>query len=178
MTKRHFELNDQEIEQFRQAEQQTRDVHELKRLQSVRLYGTGMSIEQIKDIHHCGESSIREWVQKYQQTGWSGLRSNWSTQNASKLTDEQRADLRTRLHEYRPDQLLPADVRLSEGRFWVVSDLMMVVEHWYGVTYHDASSFRNLFKRGGFSYHRAEQGYKSRPSEAEVADFEAELEKK
>jgi transposase len=178
MAKRHFQLNDQEIEQFRQAEQRTRDVHELKRLQSVRLYGTGMSIEQIKDIHNCGESSIREWVQKYQQTGPPGLRSNWSTQNASKLTSEQRADLRTRLHEYRPDQLLPADVRLSEGRLWTVSDLMIGVEHWYGVTYHDAGSYRNLFKRCGFSYHRAEQVYKSRPSEAEVADFEAELEKK
>ena len=178
MAKRHFQLNDQEIEQFRQAEQQTRDVHELKRLQAVRLYGTGMSIRQIMDIHNCGASSIREWVQKYQQGGLSALRSHWSTQNASKLTSEQQADLRTRLKAYRPDQLLPAAVRLSAGRFWTVSDLMIVVEAWYSVTYQDAGSYRNLFKRCGFSYHRAEQVYKSRPSEAEVAAFEAELEKK
>ena len=178
MAKRHFQLNEQEIEQFRQAEQRTRDVYELKRLQAVRLYGTGMAIKQIMDIHNCGASSIREWVQKYQQSDLSALRSNWSTQNASKLTRDQQADLHTRLHAYRPDQLLPADVRVSEGRFWTVSDLMIVVEQWYDVTYQDAGSYRNLFKRCGFSYHRAEQVYKSRPSEAEVAEFEAELEKK
>jgi len=178
MAKRHFQLNEQAIEQFRQAEQQTRDVHELKRLQAVRLYGTGMTIKQIMDIHNCGASSIREWVQKYQQGGLSVLRSNWSSQNASKLTREQQADLRTRLHAYGPDQLLSAEVRVSEGRFWTVSDLMVVVEQWYDVTYQDAGSYRNLFKRCGFSYQRAEQVYKSRPSEAEVAEFEAELEKK
>jgi transposase len=178
MAKRHFQLNEQEIEHFRQAEQQTRDVHELKRLQAVRLYGTGMTIKQIMDIHNCGASSIREWVQKYQQGGLCALRSNWSSQNASKLTREQQAGLRTRLYAYRPDQLLAAEVRVSEGRFWTVSDLMIVVEQWYDVTYQDTGSYRNLFKRCGFSYHRAEQVYKSRPSEAEVAEFEADLEKK
>jgi transposase len=178
MAKRQFQLNEQEIEQFRQAEQRTREVHELKRLQSVRLYGTGMSIGQIMDIHNCGESSIREWVQKYQQSGLPALRSNWSTQNASKLTGEQQAELRSRVREYRPDQLLPADIRLSEGQFWTVSDLMIVVEQWYGVTYQDVGSYRNLFQRCGFSYHRAERVYKSRPSEADLAEFEAELEKK
>ncbi len=178
MAKRQFQLNDKEVEQLRQAEQQTRDVHELKRLQAVRLYGTGMSIGQIMDIHNCGESSVREWVQKYQQTGLSALRSNWSTQNASKLTSEQQADLRSRLYEYRPEQLLSADVRRSEGQSWTISDLMIVVEQWYSVTYQDAGSYRNLFKRCGFSYHRAERVYKSRPSEADLAEFEAELEKK
>lgn len=178
MAKRHFQLTQQEIEQFRRAEQQTRDVHELKRLQAVRLYGTGMAIAHIKDIHNCGESSIREWVHKYQQQGLAGLRSQWSTQNASKLTSEQLADLRTRLHQYRPDQVLPAEVRHSSGPFWTVSDLKLVVERWYGVVYQDAGSYRNLFKRCGFSYRRAEQVYKSRPSQAALADFEAELEKK
>ncbi len=178
MTKRQFQLTEQEIERFRQAEQRTRDVHELKRLQAVRLYGSGMAIGQIMDIHNCGESSAREWVQKYQQGGLPAMRSNWSTQKASKLTGEQQADLRARLHEYRPDQLLPADARLSTGRFWTVSDLMVVVEQWYGVTYQDTGSYRNLFKRCGFSYHRAERVYKSRPSEADLVEFAAGLEKK
>jgi hypothetical protein len=39
MAKRQFQLNDKEIEQFRQGERQTRDVHDLKRRQAVRLYG-------------------------------------------------------------------------------------------------------------------------------------------
>ena len=95
-----------------------------------------------------------------------------------KLTGDQQADLHTRLHEYRPDQVLPEEVRLSAGQFRTVSDLMVVVEQWCGVTYQDTGSYRSLFKRCGFSYHRAERVYKSRPSEADLAEFEAELEKK
>jgi transposase len=178
MAKRHFQLTEQEIKQLRQAEQQTGAVHELKRLQAVRLYGTGIAMGQIMDIYSCGESSVREWVRKFQQGGLSALRSNWSTQNASKLTGDQQANLQTRLHEYRPDQVLPAAVRLSAGQFWTVSDLMVVVEQWYGVTYQDTGSYRNLFKRCGFSYHRAERVYKSRPSEADLVEFAAGLEKK
>jgi len=178
MAKRNFQLSEHAIKELRQAEQQTRNVYELKRLQAVRLYGSGMPIGQIMDIHTCGESSVREWVQKYQQSGLAALYSHRSNQNASKLTREQQADLRTRLHSYRPDQVLPAEVRQSTGRFWTVSDLKLAVEQWYGVTYQDAGSYRNLFKRCGFSYQRAERVFKSRPSAADVAAFEADLEKK
>jgi len=178
MAKRQFELNEHEVKQFRQRETQTRDARELKRMQAVRLYGTGMSMAQLRDIQNCGESSIREWVHKYQQAGVNGLRSNWTEQNANKLTAQQRADLRERLQQYRPDQLLPPTLRQSEGPFWTVNDLQIAVEHWYGVVYQDVGSYRNLFHRCGFSYQRAERVYKSRPPEAEIAEFQAELEKK
>jgi hypothetical protein len=39
MAKRQFQLTEQELARIGQAEQQTRDVYELKRLQAVRLYG-------------------------------------------------------------------------------------------------------------------------------------------
>jgi transposase len=95
-----------------------------------------MSIRRIMGIHHCGESSIREWAQKYQRTGLSALRSNWSTKQP---------DLRTRPHRYRPDQLLSAKIRLSAGQLWTVGDLMIGVEQWCGVIYQDAGSYRHLF---------------------------------
>lgn len=178
MGKRQFKLTEKETEPFRQAEQQTQDVRELKRLQAVRLYGTGLAIEAIMNIHNCGESSLREWVQKYQRAGLEALRSHWSVQNASKLTRAQRAELKERLHEYGPDQILPPEVRISTGKFWTVSDLQSAVEQWYEVVYKDEGSYRNLFHSCGFSYQRPERVYKSRPSEREIAEFEAELEKK
>jgi transposase len=178
MAHRQFQLNKTEIGQFRQMEQTTRDVRELKRMQGVRLYGTGVAMVQIMDTLGCGESSVREWVSKYQRGGLAALRSKWSVQNASKLTEAQRADLTDRLHQYRPDQILPSEVCISTGNFWTVSDLRIAVEQWYGVTYKDAGSYRNLLHRSGFSYQRAERIYKSRPSEVEIAEFEAELEKK
>jgi putative transposase len=178
MAKRQFQLSEIEMAEIRRNEQRTTDVHELKRLQGVRLYGTGLPMAQVMDITGSGESTIREWVQKYQQNGVDGLRSQWSGQNASKLSQEQRTEIGERLRVYRPDEVLPPEVRISQGQFWTVSDLQIVVEQWYGVTYKDQGSYRHLFHRCGFSYQRAEKVYKSRPSAADIAQFEAELEKK
>jgi transposase len=71
MAKRQFELSEDEIKGLRQAEQSTRDVHELKRLQGVRLYGSGQPMGVIQAMLNCGESSVREWVQRYQTGGWT-----------------------------------------------------------------------------------------------------------
>jgi transposase len=178
MANRQFQLSENEITQLQQRETQTRDVREMKRLQGVRLYGTGLPITQVMAVTGNGESTIREWVQKYQTGGVAALGWQGNGQNASKLTVGQRTDLVERLHHYRPDEVLSPAVRLSQGRFWTVSDLQLVVEQWYGVVYQDAGSYRHLLHRCGFSYQRAERVYKSRPSAADLADFEAKLEKK
>jgi transposase len=180
MGRRQFQLNQSEINQLRQQEQQTHRIAELKRLQAVRLYGSGMAVEQIEDMIGCAESSVRMWVQAYKREGLVGLQAHYerSAHNASKLSVAQRADLQQRLHQYRPDQVLSASVRVSQGEFWTVSDLQMVIEKWYGVVYDDHSSYRHLLHQCGLSYQRAERVYKSRPSPADIADFEAEVEKK
>ena len=180
MGKRQFQLSDTEIGQLRQQEQQTHRASELKRLQAVRLYGSGMAVDQIVSIIGCAESSIRAWAQAYKQEGMAALQLHYdqSARNASKLTEAQQADLKQRLHHYRPDQVLAADLRGSQRRFWTVNDLRMVIEQWYGVVYEDPGSYRHLLHRCGFSYQRAERVYKSRPGETDIAAFEAELEKK
>jgi transposase len=180
MGKRQFQFSESEIKQLRQQEQQTQRVDELKRLQAVRLYGSGMSVEQIMDISGCAESSIRAWAQGYKREGIGALRVHYdrSAQNASKLTAAQRADLHQRLHQYRPDQVLSPELRISQGQLWTVYDLQVAVERWYGVVYDDQGSYRGLLHDCGFSYQRAERVYKSRPNQADIADFEAELEKK
>jgi len=99
-------------------------------------------------------------------------------QNANKLTGEQRANLRERLQQDRPEQLLPPTWRQSQGPFWTGSDLQIAVKNWSGVVYPAVGSYRNLFHRCGFSYQRAERVYHSRPPEVEIAAFQAELEKK
>lgn len=180
MAKRRFQLSEDETRQMRGREQYTDDVGELKRLQGVRLYGGGQGMAAIKDMTGCAESSIREWVQAYKRDGLAGLRSHYeqSAYNASKLSQAQRADLRERLHAYRPDQVLAPRLRVSQGTFWTVSDLHIAVEEWYGVVYQDTEAYQQLFHHCGFSYQRAERVYKSRPSEADIAVFEGELEKK
>ena len=179
MAKRTFHLSEEEKNAFRQREAVSRDTTELKRLQGVRLYGSGRAVADIMEVTGCAESSLRRWVHQYGDHGLSGLRTDYSSrsQNSRKLSEAQCVDLQQRLQHYRPDQVLSPEVRIEHGQFWTVSDLAIAVEHWYGIRYTDRGSYRTLLQRCGFSYQKTERVYKSRPSEAEVAQFEAELEK-
>lgn len=178
MAKRQFELSEAEVQQFQQAEQVTRDAYELKRLQAVRLYGSGMERQVIEGVVGCGERSIRKWAQRYTQAGLVGLKTQWQGENALKLSREQRADLKQRVQEYRPDQVIAPHIRISRGAFWTVSDLQIVVQQWYAVAYKTAETYRSLLHECGLSYQRTEKVYRSRPDDRTVAEFEAELEKK
>ena len=178
MAKRQFQLTEKEVAAIRQRENESQDRLEQRRLQAVRAYGTGVSVRDIVSVVDCHEDSVRQWASQYQAQGLAGLLSKWSPDNASKLTRSQRADLAQRLKTYRPDEVIAQEKRSSQGAFWTVSDLQIVVEQWYEVVYRDIGSYRRLLHESGFSYQRTEQVYRSRPSDAEVADFEAELEKK
>mgnify|MGYP006307102477 FL=1 len=178
MAKRQFHLTDEEIKAFKRAEGQTRDAYELKRLQAVRLYGSGVATQDIMQLVQCSDRRIREWAHKYQHQGLDGLKSQWQGDNALKLSREQRADLKQRVQAYRPDQVIAPEIRTSQGQFWTVSDLQIVVKAWYDVEYRTQGSYRRLMHECELSYQQTEQVYRSRPDAQTVADFEAELEKK
>lgn len=111
--------------------------------------------------------------------GAEGLRSKrYGNENAAKLTREQRTEVKDKVHQYQPDQILPSDIRVSRGEFWTVSDLRIAVKRWYGVSYQSDTSYRTLLKECGLSLQRVENQYRSRPDEETIAAFEAELEKK
>ena len=178
MAKRQFELSEAEQRAFEQAEWQTRDAYELRRLQAVRLYGSGVPTHEITRLVKGSDRRIREWSQKFREKGLAGLKSGWQGENALKLNREQRTDLKNRLEMYRPDQVIGAEIRISRGQFWTVSDLQIVVQQWYGVRYRTLGSYRRLLHECRLSYQQTESVYRSRPDDLRVADFEAELEKK
>lgn len=178
MAKRKFQLTEAEIGSFRQAEQQTRDVRELKRLQAVRLYGTGERVATIQRLTGCGPVSPCQWASEYGRGGLAALRTGWRGGNANKLTAEQRRDLWEKLDQYSPDQVLASPVRQAQGGFWTVSDLHLVIEQWYGVTYKSESSYRHLLHTSGLSYQKVEKVYRSQPGAVRLAEFDGELEKK
>jgi transposase len=178
MARRQFVLRDDEVAVLQRAEAESRDVRELKRLQAVRLYGTGYATTDIQTMVGCSWRALMEWCQAYRGQGVDGLHNHWPKDNALKLSRVQRADLKARLHSYRPDQVIAPEVRSSQGQFWTVSDLKIVVERWYAVTYQGESSYRRLLHECGLSQQQTERQYRSRADEQTVADFEAWLEKK
>lgn len=173
MAKREFDLGERAVHDLKRAEQATRNAAELRRLQAVRLYGTGIAIKVIVQVTQASERTVRRWVERYEQEGISGLGERREGGNNRKLTPEQRAELKAKLHHYRP-----LDLQISQGRYWTVSDLQTAVERWYGVVYKDGDSYQALLHESGFSFQRTAKVYRSQPSAAAVAQFEAELEKK
>src|SRR5437773_11322029 len=103
MRTRTIKLNEQEVGALRQREAGTRNVPELKRLQAVRLYGSGLSIEDIIDMLGSSERSILRWVSDYQTEGVVGLQPRWKGENANKLSSAQRAEIKRQVEQYRPD---------------------------------------------------------------------------
>jgi transposase len=176
MAKRQFTLSETEKAAVVQAEQATRDVRELKRLQAVRLYGTGEAVQTIQKLVGCGPVSPSQWAMDYQRGGLAGLRSKWQGGNANKLSAAQRADLVKKLEQYSPEQVIAPDRRQERGPFWTLNDLSIVLEQWYGVCYRSQTSLRGLLKGCGLSYQKVERVYRSQPSAARLA--EGELEKK
>ena len=148
------------------------------RLQAVRLYGSGYSVEAITEITGCPRRTLLRWCQQYRLEDTMGLTDKRLGGNRALLSDEQLDDVCHKLHQYRPiDVLGSADVVTASGRHWTVPDLKRALQQWYGVVYQRPSSYRLLFKRCGFSYQRPARVFRSR-SAKQVADFEEQLEKK
>src|SRR5215216_7762910 len=120
MNNRQFKLSEREQQQLQQQEATSKNVRELKRLQAVRLYGSGQPMVVVADVVGSSRRTIQRWVENYQARGIGGLKPGWRGENAKKLSNGQRAEIVQRLQEYRPDQLLSPELRLSQGEFWTI----------------------------------------------------------
>src|SRR3954469_12367684 len=112
MNNREFKLSEAEQGSMQQREGETTDVRELRRLQAVRLYGSGQTMSAVVNVVGSSCRTIQRWVQAYQERGMAGLKPSWQGANAKKLSDEQRAAIVQRLQQYQPDHLLSSEVRL------------------------------------------------------------------
>jgi len=178
MAHRQFELSKAQQQELKAEEQGTKKVSDLKRLMAVRLYGEGYRTHEIEAIVDCTWRSLMRWVEDYQRDGVAGVLDQRKGGNRAKLSAEQRAEVKERLNTYRPDQLLPPDMRVEQGSFWTVSDLKIAVYVWYDVTWQSDTSYRSLLHEASFSRQQTESQYRSRPRDEVVAEFEALLEKK
>jgi len=172
MRTRGFTLTDKEVVELKQAEQQAKRPDDLRRMQAVRLFGTGMDKAQISDITGYSERNLQRLAVCYRQDGITGLYDQRKGGNRTRLSAEQRRELEQRLHQYRP-----VDLQVSAHEYWTVSDLKIGVERWFGVVYQSLESYYTLLHQSGFSLQRPAKVYRSRPNERAMADFEAALEK-
>jgi len=178
MKHRQFTLSEAEIRAIEARERTTREALELRRLQGVRLYGSGMLMQTVEQLTGAVRRTVADWVKAYQKTGLDGLKPGWKGGNHRTLSLDQRSEFRQRLQTMTPDQALTGHDSLVTDRFWGIETVAAAVERWYGVRYRSRESYRVLLLEAGFSFQQAEGIYRSRPSEAVIADFEADAEKK
>jgi transposase len=146
------------------------------RYQAVRLYGQGDAVGAICRITGCSRTSLMEWWSKYGRQGPDGLRDHRDGRNRAKLRAGQLADLRDRLDQYTPRDVVGPHTHTASGQHWTVEDLARAMQNWYGISWKTRASYRTLFARWGFTYQRTEKVYKSR-RDRQVAEFEAQVEK-
>lgn len=175
--KRQFQLTEHQQQTLMDAFEKSSDGPTRTRLQAVRLYGRGYSVEAITEITGCPRRTLLRWCQQYRLEGTNGLTDKRLGGNRAFLSHEQLDDICQKLHQYRPiDVLGAADVATASGQHWTIPDLKHALQRWYGVVYQSISSYRVLFKRCGFSYQRTARVFRSK-SATQVADFEEQLEK-
>jgi transposase len=173
MATRKFQLNEEARDELKRAERATKRSSELRRMQAVRLYGSGQAMPQIVEVTRMGTRNILHCVARYREKGMQGLYEYQQTGNRTLLTDAQRRDLAEKLHQYRP-----TDLHISQRQYWTVSDVAVAVEQWYGVVYKHTGSYVRILHRSGFTFQRSSKVYRHKPSPVALAEFEAQLEKK
>lgn len=178
MKHRRFKLTDDEIQALERAERETREALALRRLQGVRMYGSGLDRRLVKQVTGAARRTVEDWIKAYRAHGVAGLKPGWKGGNSRKLAVKEREDKTNRLQHMTVEQVLSQEERVHSGSFWTVEAVERVVEKGYGVRYRSRESYRLLLLDAGFSFQQPERSYRSRPSAAMIADFEADAEKK
>lgn len=176
MAKRKFTLTAEEEKELRRTFRTCKDAGTRTRYQAVRLYGEGYSETEIEQITGCSRTSLMEWCRAYRADPLQGLVDKRVGGNRAKLSKLQIEEVQQMLHQYTPHERLGSRVSTSDGQFWTVEDLALVVRERYGVEYRSRTSYQHLLHLCGFSYQKTEKVFKSR-SATKVADFEEQLEK-
>ncbi len=169
-------LTPDQAAELRQAYQRAKDGPTRTRYQAVWLYGTGYPVAQIQELTGCSRASLMHWCQGYRTQGLASLADRRVGGNRAKLTPAQRQEVRSKLHQYTPQQVFGHAAATPDGRFWTVPDLRRAVQQWTGVIWDSPSSYLALFKACGFTYQRTQKVFKSR-REPDVMTFEEQLEK-
>ena len=169
-------FSEQQLLELREAALGSRDGARRSRYQAVWMYGQGYTEPEIERIIGCSRSSLMEWCRSYRRAGVDGLVDGRRGGNRARLSGEQLAEVRERLHTLTPAALFGTRAYTPDGQYWSIPDFQRALEQWYGVRYSSRGSYHRLLHHCGFSYQRTAKVYKSR-SEGQIAAFEEALEK-
>lgn len=91
--KRKFHLTEQQIQELKAAFSESADGETRTRLQAVRLYGSGYSVRDVREITGCSRRSLLRWCQKYRLEGIASLVDQHQGGNRAMMTAAQVEDV-------------------------------------------------------------------------------------
>lgn len=170
---RHFNLTAEAVRELEQAELASKEVEERRRMQGVRLYGTGEALATVENVVQASARTIRRWATRYRNGGIGSLARPATVGNHRTLSVTQRLAVLSVLREQTPQQ-----AGVSDQQYWSVSDVARLVSGRYAVEYATPSGYRTLLHEAGLSYQKAAKVYRHRPDPITIADWQADAEKK
>ena len=176
MAKRKFKLEQSERQDLLGSYRSSQNAATRTRYQAVRLYGEGYAVSLIEEITGCSRSSLMEWCRAYREDPVQGLEDKRLGGNRAKLQETEIEELQDTLHQYTPRERLGTRSSTTNGQFWAVEDLALLLREKYHVEYKQRASYVARLHQCGFSYQKTEKVYKNH-SQFKIADFEEELEK-
>jgi len=108
----------------------TKDRRMYERLQAVRLHIMGMSVKEIAGILCRSEKTIRSYIHTYETEGLTALHMRFSPGRSSRLTPEQREELKQVIVNQ-----VPADVGFTAKFNWTLQLIADYIERTYGHRY-------------------------------------------
>mgnify|MGYP000910942410 FL=1 len=145
MSKRRFSLTDVERKDLLRSFDTCKDASARIRYQAVRLYGEGYDAEEVASITGCSRSSLQNWCRAYREDPSQGLIDKRRGGNRAFLEALQIEEVQAIIHQYTPKERLGPKARTTNGEFWTVEDLALLVEEKYGVVYKTRKSYLELF---------------------------------
>jgi transposase len=117
-----------------------------ERAHAILLNHEGRSAPEIASILRRAENTIREWLHAFEVTRLSSIFPKYAgNTNASKLTDEQRDEIKRILGESPSERGLPKE-------FWTVRTLKTYLEASFGIVYESDRSYHYLLQLSNLSW--------------------------
>ena len=131
-----FRLTAKQITVLKALHRKQRDRRFADRLKAIVLLGNGWSVAQVAEVLLIDETTVRNWIEKYQQGGETELLAIHYQGKESSLTDEQQEELAKHLDE---------NTYIDSG------EIRHYIETTFGVKY-TPSGVKDLLHRLGFVY--------------------------
>jgi len=139
----------EQVEKLHEFLKATKNTSEQQRGLALLAMSKGKKRTEIAEIFEIQVATLDGWQTQFKRLGITGITNKGYPGNHYKLTKTQKEEIKQTI-----STKTPADLGLTEKRFWSVKLLRQFIEKNYQVEYDSEATYRKLFYSFGFSCHK------------------------